>query len=84
MIPVGKETADRFVKILKEKISKLKVGPYTDDEVDFGPVISKESKETVIEYINRSLEEGAKLIRTEGIQKFKIIKRLLFRSNITR
>mgnify|MGYP000958560975 FL=1 len=64
-IPVGKETADRFVKILKEKISKLKVGPYTGDEVDFGPVISKESKETVIEYINRSLEEGAKLV-TDG------------------
>ena len=43
-IPVGKETADRFVAILKEKIGKLKVGPYTDDEVDFGPVISKESR----------------------------------------
>lgn len=64
-IPVGKETADRFVAILKEKIGKLKVGPYTDDEVDFGPVISKESKETILGYIERALKEGAKPV-TDG------------------
>lgn len=65
VIPVGKDTADRFVAILKEKINKLKVGPYTDKEVDFGPVISKESKETILGYIERSLKEGAKLV-TDG------------------
>ncbi|WP_096550188.1 CoA-acylating methylmalonate-semialdehyde dehydrogenase [Ureibacillus thermosphaericus] len=65
VIPVGKETADKLVAILKEKIEKLKVGPYTDDNVDFGPVISKESKETILGYLERSLKEGAKLV-TDG------------------
>ncbi|QBK25065.1 CoA-acylating methylmalonate-semialdehyde dehydrogenase [Ureibacillus thermophilus] len=65
VIPVGKETADQFVAILKEKIAKIKVGPYTDEEVDFGPVISKESKEIILGYIDRSLKEGAKLV-TDG------------------
>ncbi|MED3764352.1 CoA-acylating methylmalonate-semialdehyde dehydrogenase [Ureibacillus sp. FSL K6-8385] len=65
VIPVGKETGDKLVAILKDKIGKLKVGPYTDDETDFGPVISKESKEAILGYIERALDEGAKLV-TDG------------------
>jgi len=62
IIPVGEETANNLVKVLADKISKLKVGPYTDPEVDFGPVITKHSKETIIGFIDRSLEEGATLV----------------------
>ncbi|WP_342598322.1 CoA-acylating methylmalonate-semialdehyde dehydrogenase [Psychrobacillus sp. FSL H8-0483] len=62
IIPVGEETANNLVKVLADKISKLKVGPYTDPEVDFGPVITKQSKETIIGFIDRSLEEGATLV----------------------
>ena len=61
-MPVGQETADRFVAIIKEKIEKLKVGPYTEKDVDFGPVISKESKEHIVNEINLGLEEGAELV----------------------
>ncbi|PYF08529.1 CoA-acylating methylmalonate-semialdehyde dehydrogenase [Ureibacillus chungkukjangi] len=61
-ITVGKETADNFVAVLKEKVEKLKVGPYTEDDVDFGPVITNQSKEMVEGYINRSIEEGAKVV----------------------
>lgn len=43
-------------------IENLKVGPYTDEEVDFGPVITQQSKDAVIGYINRSIEEGAKVV----------------------
>lgn len=59
---VGEETADQFVTILKEKIENLKVGPYTDNEVDFGPVITQQAKDTVIGYIDRSVEAGAKVV----------------------
>ncbi|MBM7609858.1 malonate-semialdehyde dehydrogenase (acetylating)/methylmalonate-semialdehyde dehydrogenase [Lysinibacillus composti] len=61
-IPVGKETADKFVAILKEKIENLKVGPYTDAEVDFGPVITQQSKDVVIAAINKGIEEGAQIV----------------------
>lgn len=61
-MPVGEETAEKFVSILNEKVRDLKVGPYTDEQVDFGPVISKEAKQTVLTEINNSIEEGASLV----------------------
>lgn len=62
IIPVGEDTANKLVGILAGKIAKLKVGPYTDAEVDFGPVITQQSKDAIIGYIDRSLEEGATLV----------------------
>lgn len=60
-IAVGAETEKKFIEILKEKIAHLKVGPYTDPEVDFGPVITKQSKENIIKHIDLALEEGASI-----------------------
>ncbi len=62
IIPVGEDTANKLVTILADKITKLKVGPYTDSDVDFGPVITQHSKETIIGYIDRSLQEGATIV----------------------
>ncbi|MFD1927243.1 CoA-acylating methylmalonate-semialdehyde dehydrogenase [Sporosarcina siberiensis] len=62
IIPVGEETANKLVKVLADKIATLKVGPYTDPDVDFGPVITKVSKDTIIGFIDRSLKEGATLV----------------------
>ncbi|MFJ8517951.1 CoA-acylating methylmalonate-semialdehyde dehydrogenase [Lysinibacillus xylanilyticus] len=64
-IVVGKDSEQRFTGVLKEKILKLKVGPYTDDEVDFGPVITQQSKDTILRYIEEAIEEGANLV-TDG------------------
>ncbi|SER70441.1 CoA-acylating methylmalonate-semialdehyde dehydrogenase [Psychrobacillus sp. OK032] len=61
-MPVGENTAEKFVAILNEKVRELKVGPYTDEQVDFGPVISKEAKQNVLYEINNSIEEGASLV----------------------
>lgn len=60
-ITVGADTEKKFIEILKEKIANLKVGPYTDPEVDFGPVITKQSKDNIIKHINLALEEGASI-----------------------
>ncbi|SCX39451.1 Aldehyde dehydrogenase family protein [Lysinibacillus fusiformis] len=62
IIPIGEDTANKLVTILADKIAKLKVGPYTDPDVDFGPVITEHSKETIIGYIDRSLQEGATIV----------------------
>lgn len=43
----------------------MKVGSFDDQEADFGPVISKESKELVLRYIEGALVEGAELV-TDG------------------
>lgn len=61
LMPVGKETADRLVEILKEKIDNLKVGAFTEG-ADYGPVISQQAKESILKAIDRSEEEGATIV----------------------
>ena len=60
-MPVGEKTAEAFVAKLKARVEELKVGAYDDENADFGAVITQQSKDTVIKYINESLEEGAVL-----------------------
>jgi malonate-semialdehyde dehydrogenase (acetylating)/methylmalonate-semialdehyde dehydrogenase len=49
---------DKFV----DATSKLRVGYGLDEGVQMGPVISKRHMERVLRYIDRGLEEGAKLL----------------------
>ena len=60
-MPIGAETAEKFVKALKERVEELKVGSYNDEKADFGPVITQQSKEVVLKAIEESLQEGAEL-----------------------
>ncbi|MGE7984099.1 CoA-acylating methylmalonate-semialdehyde dehydrogenase [Solibacillus sp. NPDC093137] len=62
IMPVGEQTADRLVAILKEKISNLKVGSYKEEGTDFGPVISKESKENILKAIDLAERQGATVV----------------------
>ncbi len=62
-VPVGEETADRLIEKLVPRIEKLRVAPYTDgDDVDFGPVVTREAKERILGLIDKGVEEGAKLV----------------------
>ena len=62
IMPVGHETADRLVAILTDKITALKVGSYTEADTDFGPVISQQSKDSILAAIDRGETEGAKVV----------------------
>jgi len=53
---------DEFVKRLVERTKNLKVGDNLDHATDMGPMISKEQRDTVLEYINIGKKEGAKLL----------------------
>jgi malonate-semialdehyde dehydrogenase (acetylating)/methylmalonate-semialdehyde dehydrogenase len=62
-VPVGDETADALIEKLIPRIEKLKVAPYTaGDDVDMGPVVTREAKERILGLINKGVEEGAKLV----------------------
>jgi malonate-semialdehyde dehydrogenase (acetylating)/methylmalonate-semialdehyde dehydrogenase len=62
-VPVGEKTADALIERLVPRIEKLKVGPYTaGDDVDFGPVITKASKDRILGLIDSGVEQGAKLV----------------------
>lgn len=62
VVAVG-DSADQFVKALKEKVDDVKMGDGMDDEVILTPVIRKDNLEKALGYINKGLEEGAELIR---------------------
>jgi len=61
-VPVGDETADRFIDAMIPKIEALKVGPYTaGDDVDFGPLVTGDAKKRVEGLVQSGVDAGAKL-----------------------
>jgi len=61
-VPVGEETANRLVEKLTPKIESLRIGPYTDEKADMGPLVTKEAYTRVNGLIDRGVEQGAKLV----------------------
>ena len=62
-VPVGDETADALIERLVPRIEKLKVGPYTaGEDVDYGPLITKQSQDRVKSLISSGVDQGAKLV----------------------
>ena len=61
-VAVGHQTATDLVANLKTEMSGLKVGGPQNTNNDFGPLISAEHKEKVINFIESAEAEGAKLV----------------------
>ncbi|GLQ39308.1 methylmalonate-semialdehyde dehydrogenase (acylating) [Rhizobium albus] len=62
-VPVGQETADRLIEKLAPMVEALKIGPYTGgDDVDFGPLVTKEARDRVLGLVNSGVDAGAKLV----------------------
>ncbi|HRK42181.1 MAG TPA: CoA-acylating methylmalonate-semialdehyde dehydrogenase [Gemmobacter sp.] len=62
-VPVGEKTADALIAKLIPRIEKLKVGPYTaGNDVDFGPVITRQAQERILGLINSGVDQGAKIV----------------------
>jgi malonate-semialdehyde dehydrogenase (acetylating)/methylmalonate-semialdehyde dehydrogenase len=62
-VPVGQDTADRLVEKLIPMVESLKIGPYTaGDDVDFGPLVTREARDRVLGLVNSGVEAGAKLV----------------------
>ena len=61
-VPVGEETAERLIEKLVPRVQSLKVGPSTDPEADYGPLVSAAHRDKVRDYIDLGVQEGAKLL----------------------
>ncbi|WP_417553289.1 CoA-acylating methylmalonate-semialdehyde dehydrogenase [Marinomonas fungiae] len=59
---VGDETADRLIAKLTPQIHELRVGAYTQEGVDMGPLISKEHFDKVTQYVQEGVDSGAELL----------------------
>lgn len=62
VVVVQESIADRFVALLKKKAQELKVGCAYDPETKLGPVVSEKHKKSVCSWIEKGIEEGARLV----------------------
>ncbi|MEM8689214.1 MAG: CoA-acylating methylmalonate-semialdehyde dehydrogenase [Pseudomonadota bacterium] len=60
-VPVGEATADALVEKLIPRVESLKIGPSTDREADYGPIVTQQALERVKGYVDLGVEEGATL-----------------------
>jgi len=61
-IIIHKKVKDKFIKMLLERVKKLKIGPGLEKNTDVGPLINKKALEKVHRYTEIGIKEGAKLI----------------------
>ena len=61
VVAVG-EAGDRLLPLLKERASRLVVGPGDRPEVDMGPVISAAHRDKIVGYIDSGAAQGASLV----------------------
>jgi malonate-semialdehyde dehydrogenase (acetylating)/methylmalonate-semialdehyde dehydrogenase len=61
-VPVGQKTADVLMEKLIPRVESLKVGPSTDSQADYGPLVTKAHLDKVKSYVDLGVKEGAKLV----------------------
>ena len=61
-VPVGKKTADILVEKLIPRVESLKIGPSSDSQADYGPLVTKAHLNKVRDYVDLGVKEGAKLL----------------------
>jgi malonate-semialdehyde dehydrogenase (acetylating) / methylmalonate-semialdehyde dehydrogenase len=62
VVPVGEDTADRLRAKLIPAINALKIGISTDAEAHYGPVVTKEHKQKIENWIQTAIDEGSELV----------------------
>src|SRR5580693_3746662 len=83
-VPVGKKTADILVEKLIPRVENLKIGPSTDTQADYGPMVTRQLLDKVRGYVDQGVKEGAKLVvdgrnfKLQGYEKGNFIGGCLF------
>src|SRR5688572_6543346 len=61
IVAVG-DVGDALVEKLRERASKLKIGPGSSADMDMGPLVTQAHRDKVAGYVDKGLAEGAKLV----------------------
>lgn len=74
---------DEFLEKAKHYMSEVKVGDPNEDGVEMGPLVSKDQFDTVQEFIQKGIDEGAELYlggtgKPEGLDKGYYVKPTIF------
>ncbi|RKS05259.1 methylmalonate-semialdehyde dehydrogenase [acylating] [Nocardiopsis sp. Huas11] len=60
-IAVVDSVADELVEKIRERVSRLRVGPGDDDRSEMGPLVTREHRDKVASYLESGVHEGATL-----------------------
>lgn len=61
-VAVGDQVGDTLVARLKEAMADLKFGAFSDNNNDFGPVITAEHRDKVVAHIDSAEAQGARVV----------------------
>ncbi len=61
-VPIGEKTADILMERLAPRVESLRIGPSTDPDADFGPMVTREHLDRVRAYVDLGVTEGAELV----------------------
>jgi malonate-semialdehyde dehydrogenase (acetylating)/methylmalonate-semialdehyde dehydrogenase len=61
-VPVGTKTADKLLEKLVPRVENLRIGPSTDAQADYGPMVTRALLDKVKGYVDTGVKEGAKLV----------------------
>ena len=61
-VPVGDKAADALLERLQPRVESLKVGPSSDPDADFGPLVTAQHRDKVKDYVDLGVAEGAELL----------------------
>ncbi|MEM9810796.1 MAG: CoA-acylating methylmalonate-semialdehyde dehydrogenase [Pseudomonadota bacterium] len=61
-VPVGEDTADRLVSMLKPRVEGLRIGPSLSEDSDLGPLVTAAHRDRVENYIQMAVDEGQELV----------------------
>ena len=61
-VPVGGKTADLLMQKLIPRVESLKIGPSSDAQADYGPLVTRAHLDKVRHYVDTGVKEGAKLV----------------------
>jgi len=62
VVTVEEDIAEEFIEKLVEKAKNIKIGNGLDEEVFLGPVIREQNQKRTFDYIQKGIDEGAKLV----------------------
>lgn len=62
VVVVQDSIADKFVELLKQRAQSLVVGCSYKEETQLGPVVNAEHKKFICDWIQRGVDEGARLV----------------------
>ncbi len=68
-VAVG-DTADRLIEELRTLVDSMRIGPGLSEDVDMGPLISREHLNRVLGYVALGVEEGA-VLAVDGREKMR-------------